>query len=183
MSKLSEPNWPALIGTMARAKEALSEVDDGLWPYTIPKLKATEAEVVLAERALGIAFPKSYRSFLLHANGWGAFFQAVDLLSTGELVAGQHLSYAREMMSGLRREDWSAMGVNPNKLLVIGVTLEDRDIFVLDLSRVVEQENPVIWLAGEMVDEWPSFEECFRSMIDYTLESFEEHAAKKGRPN
>src|SRR5436305_7688262 len=148
---------------MLLAKERLAAVDS-LCPSTVPREGAREEQIQRVEERLGRRLPSSYRSFLRHANGWDAFFQTIDLPSCEELLGGPHQDYARLLFSGLAAEDWAALGLDPERLLVIGVTLEDRDVLALDLARPTEpRECYVVWLAGEKIEEWPSFAECFQS--------------------
>ncbi|MCX9191746.1 hypothetical protein C3Y87_10025 [Carbonactinospora thermoautotrophica] len=79
--------WPALIGAMILVKNSIEELDpEHLQEYTLPKKKATEEEIQAAERQLGGRLPEEYRDFLLHANGWRAFYWTVDLFGTPELL-------------------------------------------------------------------------------------------------
>jgi hypothetical protein len=165
---MSEPDWPLLIVSMIKAKERLTAVDGGLWPYTFPKVRASEEQVRSVEERLGLRLPSSYRTFLLHANGWPAFSQTIDLLGCADLLGGPYQDYLRTIFSALTEEIWKSWELSPDQILVIGVTTEDRDLLVLDLSCSDAREKPVVWLAGEKIDEWPSFTECFKSMIAYT---------------
>src|SRR5436305_6465834 len=116
---------------MLLAKERLAAVDS-LCPSTVPREGAREEQIQRVEERLGRRLPASYRSFLQHANGWDAFFQTIDLPSC---------------------EDWAALGLEPERLLVIGVTLEDRDVLALDLAHPAEPgECYVVWLAGEKIE-------------------------------
>lgn len=160
-------NWPVLIGTLVQIKQTLAQVDGGLWPYHYPELKASQQIVAETERRLGLQLPASYREFLLHANGWKGLFQAVDLLGCEQLVAGPHREFFDATYGVLREEEWKAIGLTRGFTLAFGITLQDKDAFVFDLTREREGEFRIVWVAGEMVDEWGSFTECFKSMIEY----------------
>lgn len=165
--RTSDPTWPQLITLLVQAKSTLNAVDLGLWPYYYPELAATQQEVERAESALGMAVPSFYRDFLLYANGWRGFFQTLDLLSTSQLIEGKHKHAFNQVVRSLDGEQWAAMGLNPIELIPLGVSLEDKDMLIGDVSAN-DNEPPVIWFAGEIVDRWPNFIECFKSMISYT---------------
>jgi hypothetical protein len=55
-----------------------------------------------------------------------------------------------------------------DRLLPIATTLEDRDLFVLDLET-----GEVIWLAGEEIDRYPNFDEYFAAMVAYNQQEIE----------
>lgn len=167
MSLTKTEAWPFLIGSLVQVKQTLAQVDGGLWPFHYPEVKANEQLVVETERRLGLSLPPSYREFLLHANGWKGFFQTVDLLGCTELVAGPHRDSFDAAYGALREEEWKAIGLTRDFTLPFGMTLQDKDAFVFDLTRQQEGEYRIVWLAGETVDEWASFTECFKSMIEY----------------
>jgi hypothetical protein len=162
---------------MLEVKQRLAEVDGGLWPYNFPEVRADENMICELEKDLGFRLPSSYRDFLLHANGWRGFFQTTDLLGSRELLRGNHRSYFQRVYSGLNTSDWTALGLDPEKVLAIGVNLEDRNVFMLDLASYRENDAPVVWLDGARIEDWPNFEEFFLAMIEYNrleVEHFEE---------
>lgn len=159
--------WPVLIGTLVQVKQTLAQVDGGLWPYHYPEVKASEQVIGDTERRLGLSLSPSYREFLLHANGWKGFFQTVDLLGCAELITGSHRDSFDATYGSLQEEEWRAIGLTRGSTLPFGVTLQDKDAFVFDLTRKREGEFGIVWLAGETIDEWASFTEFFKSMIEY----------------
>ncbi len=160
-------NWPVLIGTLVQVQQALAQVDGGLWPHHYPEVKAGKHQVDHAEQKLGFSLPSSYRDFLLHADGWKGFFQSIDLFGCGELVGGKHREYFEATYGRLNSAQWGALTLSPEAVLPIALTLEDKDALVLDLRSRHDDEFRIVWLAGEPIDEWPSFAECFTSMIEY----------------
>ena len=106
-------------------------------------------------------------TFLENANGWKGILHRIDLLSCDEVIAGRYREHFEYSYSGLTERDWKAIGVEPDSLIPIGVTLTDRDVFALDPRRLSGGEARVVWLAGELIDEWPNFFECFASLIEY----------------
>jgi hypothetical protein len=153
-------NWPAQIVRMVKVKEALAAADkQHLWGRHLPEVGASEEQLEAVERKLGKALDPHYREFLKFANGWRSFYQNVDLFGTAELVGGEKIDYARRLLTATPDD---VLKVPRGQLLPIAATLEDRDLFVLD-SRTGE----VIWLAGEEIDRYPSFDEYFVAMIAY----------------
>lgn len=159
--------WPRLIVKMVQAKSRLNEVDGGFWPYNLPAVAATEGEVSRVEAEIG-SLPRDYRSFLKHANGWRGLFQEVDMLSCSQLIESEHLRMFRSMYEGtLTEEEWRGIGLSHNSLIPIGVSLRDRDVFVIDKRRSTSEAASVVWLAGEVIDQWSDFISFFESMIEY----------------
>ncbi len=167
MSPTKTETWSVLIGTLVQIKQTLAQVDGGLWPYHYPEVKASEQLVDETERRLGVSLSPSYRGFLLHANGWKGFFQTVDLVGCEDLVAGRYRDYFDATYGALREEEWKALGLTRGSVLPFGVSLQNRDAFVFDLARQHEGEFRIVWFAGEAVDEWTTFTEFFKSMIEY----------------
>jgi hypothetical protein len=167
MTPTSDPKWPTLITRMLEVKSRLAEVDGGLWPYRLPELAAKPSAIAEAEFDLGVKLPASFREFLLHADGWSGTFQTIDILGCQELLTGPHQERATAILNGLEPEDWKNLDLVPEAILPIGVSLKDVDLFVIDLSVASQNEAPVVWVAGERIDEWPTFADCFASMIEY----------------
>lgn len=175
-SSRKNPDWPLLFGTLLKIKIEISEVTGGLWPMYLPSVAASEGDILRAEQCLGLTLPKSFRDFLGIANGWKYAFQHVDFLGAEQLLGGEYLNRFKEMyITAMSGSDWSAMGLNPNRLLPIGLSLVDLDVLVLDLDRTDGDEAPVMWLAGQVIEEWSSFEECFLSIIEYTRLELKQH--------
>lgn len=166
--------WPALIGSLVLVKQTLAQVDGGLWPHHYPEVKAGEEIIAATERLLGLRLSPSYRGFLLHANGWKGFFQAVDLLQAEGLIAGSHRAMFDASYGALREDEWKAIGLTRSHTLPFGISLRDKDAFVFDLTQEREGEFRVVWLAGEMIDDWPSFIDFFKSMIEYNRQEVQQ---------
>jgi hypothetical protein len=167
MSPTRNESWPVLIGILVQVKQTLAQVDGGLWPYHYPEVKATEQILGDTERKLGLRLAPSYREFLLHSDGWKGFFQTVDLLGSEELIAGPHRAFFDASYGVLRDEEWRAIGLERGRTLPFGISLQDKDAFVFDLTQEREWEFRIVWLAGGVVDEWTSFTDFFKSMIEY----------------
>jgi len=166
--KENSSTWPILITELVRVKERIERAHPGFWPHHLPELRADPELLDRTESSLGRSLPPSYRRFLLHADGWKGFFQTVDLLSCEQLVRGRHRDHFERAYSWLAPEDWDLLGLRRDETLVIGVTVEDRDVFVLGAPEPATGEQEVVWLAGSLVDRWSTFYEFFKSMIEYS---------------
>lgn len=160
-------SWPVLIAKLVEVKQLVEETNPGFWPHHYPEVGASPEVIDHIESVLERKLPWSYRQFLLHANGWKGFFQTVDLLSCEQLVGSSHREYFDNEYGGLCADDWARLALRPEDLVVIGVTLEDRDAFVLNYASDQQGEREVVWLAGDVVDRWVSFYDFFLSMIEY----------------
>jgi hypothetical protein len=107
-----------------------------------------------------------YRTFLLHANGWPAFYQTVDLLGADDLTGGKRFEHAAEMLGYVEEGVLADAGLRRNDLLPIAASPVDLDLFVITRPSSA-RPGVVIWLAGTEVDLFPSFSEYFLAMIDY----------------
>ncbi len=157
-------NWPALIGEHIQVHQQIRALDrEGLWEHALPSLGASEADVARLEEKLG-QLPPQFRSFLLAADGWRAFYQWVDLFSVRELL-GQEREEATRLVP-------AALGPYraPSFLAVAATRAEERDlgadVFFLALSGPTV--GRVDWIGGaEVVDTFSDFAEFFVSMTAY----------------
>jgi len=161
-------NWIDKIVTMIYVKEEIAQWDYlGLWSHHLPEVAATEMQLAAVEAHLGHKLDASYKDFLRCSNGWRGFYQTVDLFGTGDLLGSSLMNHTMEMLRVL--DDAFPLeytGFSIAELLPIAATRFDEDIFVLT-HPTSQQPGIVIWLAGEEVDRFPSFEEFFLAMLDY----------------
>jgi hypothetical protein len=159
-------DWKERIAVMALVKQKLAEVDaEGLWEYHLPRVAASQERLREVEAHLGEALDPSYRDFLLHADGWPAFYQTVDLFGSEELLGSDRFRHAEEMLGYLEEEQPAGTGLR-RELLPIAASPVDLDLFVMR-RRSSSRPGTVIWLAGSEIDRFPSFAEYFLAMIDY----------------
>jgi hypothetical protein len=159
-------DWKDRIAVMALVKQRLAEVDTGrLWEYHLPRVAASEERLQQVEAHLGEALDPSYRAFLRHADGWPAFYQAVDLFGSAELLGSERFQHAEEMLGYLGQEQPATSGTDSG-LLPVAASPVDLDLFVMT-RRSSPHPGTVIWLAGSEIDRFPSFDEYFLAMIDY----------------
>ncbi|HYR50137.1 MAG TPA: SMI1/KNR4 family protein [Candidatus Eisenbacteria bacterium] len=167
-------NWKQAIGEMALIHQHIWDLDDArIWPRHLPEVAASEKEIKAVEASLGYELPSDYRSFLACADGWRGFYQWVDLFGSKELNGSARRS-AEITVATLEKE-----GALPKERVssadVLPVALSSKDI---DLFVLVKPNHPragsVIWLAGTVVDRFPSFAEFFLAMMDYNREEVQE---------
>ncbi len=163
--------WKREILVAHMVKQKVSEVDvAALWDYPYPEVAATESDVGSAEKALGHSLNLRHREFLRHANGWKSFFQSVDVFDTNDLVGGPRYNRALELLQsceGLHE----LCGFTIDELLPIAVSADDLDVFAIS-KETSHSPGVVYWFAGQLIDEFPSFDEWFLSMVDYSRREY-----------
>ena len=172
-------DWRLDIVTAVTVDQALMRVDvDGLWEYSLPELRASEQEIADAEKRLGFRLPEQYRSFLQYANGWQYFYQDVNIFGTGELLAGELHDEAEELLE-VAKEVLPPLEYDLDCFFPIAASMTQIDLFVI--GKVGSPwEGQVIWIAGDIIDEYESFLEYFRSMVAYNKLEAEELAKEHG---
>lgn len=163
-----EFRWEDEIAVAVLVRQALQEVDTTpLWQYDFPRVAATPTAVEKTEQALGFRLDEQYRQFLLRADGWEHFHQDVDLFGTPELLGGGHTPAAQEYLdSAVETGILASLGLDRDSVLPVGATDQQSDLFLL-VRPPADRPGRVLWLAGEVIDEYPTFEEYFLAMVDY----------------
>ena len=172
-------DWRLDIVTAITVQQACMRVDvDELWEYSLPEPRASEQEIADAERQLGCRLPEQYRSFLLHANGWRCFYQDVNLFGTSDLLGGELHDEAEELLE-VAKEVLPPLEYDLDCFFPIAASMTQIDLFVI--GKVGSQwEGQVIWIAGDIIDEYESFLEYFRSMVAYNKEQAVDFAEEYG---
>jgi len=164
--------WRERIVQMALIKEKVAEADvEGLWPWHLPSVAASEDDIKAVEARLGERLDDSYRTFLSLAGGWVTFYQMVDLFGCADLVGGPRFDRARELMRALGEGEYRQMGFTADGLLPIGASTEELDLFLM-ARRHTQAPGQVIWLAQSVVDVFPSFDDYFLTMMDYNRREY-----------
>ncbi len=159
--------WRDRIVTMVYVKQELMKLDmDGIWPHHLPELAASKETLRKTEAYLGFGIDQDYREFLKMANGWKGFLQTVDLFGTQELSGSPMMQYAKSLLGFVEDDVIKSTGFSRKELLPIAATKYDKDLFIMT-SPTSHAPGTVIWLAGEVVDRYPSFTEYFLVMIEY----------------
>jgi len=161
------PDWKQRIVDLVLVKQKLAEVDTrGLWEHRLPAVAATEAKLRTVEAHIGEALDPSYRAFLLHADGWPAFYQTIDLFGSDDLMGGPRFEHAVEMLNYVEDEVFIVSGLVRGDLLPIAASQADLDLFVIARGSAT-RPGVVVWLAGYEIDRFPSFDEYMLAMVDY----------------
>lgn len=160
-------DFKAAIGAAWLIKQKCMELDKAkIWPYHLPEVGASEDELAGVECRLGHRIDPRYREFLKCANGWPAFYQAVDLFGTRDLIEGPRKENAEFVMSFLDDHVLHSSGFVRGDLLPIAATTTDRDIFLIGRPHA-RSSGTVVWYAGEEIDRFENFDEFFLAMIEY----------------
>ncbi|PQO36130.1 SMI1/KNR4 family protein [Bremerella cremea] len=169
-------DWRKEISIAFLVKQRVAELDtEGLWSFHFPEVAATELEIKVAEESLGERIAAGYRAFLSFANGWQGILHATDIFGTIDLTCGEKLRKANELLESL--EDLRPLcGLSLNEVMPIGVSQDDIDVIAIGRQNS-SKPGEVFWLAGQLIDSYPDFDEFFLAMVDYNRDqarSFEE---------
>lgn len=149
------------IAQMWCVKQQLAGVDD-LFEHRLPRVAATEQELVATEHRIGEVLHREHRVFLSVANGWPAFWHDVDIFGAEELGHGGAWETAMAHVDVLEREGVVAKcGYWP-----IAVSQGDRDLFVIG-RKGGNDWGEILWLAGYEVERFGGFAEFLGSMTEY----------------
>jgi SMI1/KNR4 family protein SUKH-1 len=159
-------NWKLEIVKLVYIKQAMAGVDRlGLYPYHLPKVRATTEQVGACERALGFRLDDDHKEFLLHADGWDGFIQDTDLFGTLDFRGSRRYVAARSIFDGFEDGAFEDINVPRSAFFPIGASLEHGDVFVT-VRPGVPSVPRVFWFTGYEVERYPSFWEFFLAMLD-----------------
>ncbi|MCC7385075.1 MAG: SMI1/KNR4 family protein [Deltaproteobacteria bacterium] len=161
-------DWRAAIVELIHLQQAVNEADrSGLWQWHLPEVAASADELEAAEARLGYALDPGLRGFLRFANGWKRFCQTIDLFGTKELCDVDRMKLVRrQLVEALPPDLLSSVAEDAESLQPIAAAEHDKDVFVAPVSHR-RMSGTIIWLAGEEVDRFGSFDEFFGSMVEY----------------
>lgn len=159
-------DWKRHIGIAYLVKQQFADLDtQNLWPFHLPEVAASKFQIKVTETALGEQLDAGLRGFLAHANGWRGFLHAIDLFGTEDLVHGLRNDTAHHLLDSLEPLE-AVCGFSRAECLPIGVSQDGIDVFVISRTNALKP-GVVCWLAGQLIDRFPSFDEFFLSMVDY----------------
>ncbi len=160
-------NWKKEIAVAYLVREKVKEADTkGVFKYHLPALAATESDLLEAEKKIGERLSEPYREFLKCANGWRSVLQNIDLFGS------ENFEFAEELLDTLN-DVRLVVECSRNELLPIGVSRLDGDVIAMSRS-CSSKSGKVFWLAGQLVDEFPNFQEFFLAMVDYNRANVQE---------
>jgi hypothetical protein len=113
---------------------------------------ATETDIVEAERALGVSFPRSYAGFLSEY-GWA------DIGTREVYGLGRHLPVYQRVVDMTLEERSPENGARIPRHLVVIFNDGGGNLHCLDTSRMIDEESPVVFWDHDMgpdqePDEW-----------------------------
>lgn len=159
-------DWKRELVIAHLVKQKIAEVDvDGLWEYTLPEVAATEDQLQALEARMGYGLDLQHRAFLLHANGWRAFEQNIDVFGVDDFIGGPHAARAAELVESLEPLE-PLCGLGTGDVLPIAVSANDIDVMLMARPHT-ESPGQVLWFAGGLIETFPSFNEWFLAMVDY----------------
>ncbi|MCW2546624.1 MAG: Cell wall assembly/cell proliferation coordinating protein KNR4-like protein [Mycobacterium sp.] len=180
----SEPEWRAYL--QAFSEDVLTYDADDLVYATHQQRAARwlgtagvrEADVARREAELGVAFPPSYRNFLLTSDGWthlGPF--VYELREAGEV--GWFPEKEPQFMAGWDDFDWPEIVVARRSLLVSGAT--DGAHIYLDPHDVGVHGEWAAWWYAHWEAEFTRYS-SFSALVEAQWASFESMWTMDGRP-
>ncbi|MCX5653816.1 MAG: SMI1/KNR4 family protein [Planctomycetota bacterium] len=174
-------DWKKEIAVAWYVQNETAKLDiQGLWDYHLPRVAATERELTAVEAVIGHSLDPRYREFLSYANGWECFYQRVDLFGTRELCGGRLMNAAYMMLDEIEPQAFREGPLAKSELFPIAVSSVDIDMFVITRPGGAHRPGVVIWLAGQEIDRFPTFDEFFLAMVDYNRLRYERLRRESG---
>ncbi|WP_157441661.1 SMI1/KNR4 family protein [Actinoplanes awajinensis] len=166
---MAPTDWPVLIGRLVQVRAEVDAADpERLQPCTIPRLRASEADVAGFEREIGEQVPAGYREFLLHADGWPEFEYDVDLFGLAELRG------AGAWEIGLRTleiyDDEGVLedsGVSFDQIVPVAAGPGMSSVYALIRNGFTGAGTVLWWNDGQEIDRYPGFAEFITSTTAY----------------
>ncbi|RAX19367.1 SMI1/KNR4 family protein [Actinomyces sp. Z5] len=183
-SDKAQVGWPEYIGLGWLINQERMEADlKHLWEYSLPKVRASEEQVIQAEKQLGFRLPESYRSFLLAANGWPNFTQNVTIFSTQDLVGGPLYDSARIPLNLPECVAAMAMdGVIAEEHFPVAASELEDTVFLMGKPGTTS-EGKVVWYAdGQVIDRYDNFHDFYMAMLEYNKSDARELRQENGLP-
>ncbi len=179
-----QAGWPEYIGLGWLINQERMEADvTHLWVYSLPKVRASEEEIVEAEQQLGFRLPESYRTFLLAANGWPNFYHDVAIFSTQDLRGGPLYERARIPLELPKCVAAMATdGVIAEDQFIVAASELDEDIFLMGKPGTTN-EGKVAWYAGgQVIDRYDDFRYFYMAMLEYNNRNTRRFREENGLP-
>lgn len=168
-------DWPVLLGESGTLRQRLHELKPDTRPYTVPKIAATEEQILEAEARLGRRLDMQYREFLSYANGWNYFHTYTHLFGTSELGVGEMWDKANEMLD-IYYSDGPIPADYPRRedLFPIAAGEYVTDVIAIwETGPVTANSHPVLWIGGEEIDRYENFHEFVLAANQYIKNNIE----------
>lgn len=165
-------DWQRELVIAHLVKQKIAEVDvKGLWENTLPGVAVPEEQIRALEARIASALDPQYRKFLLHANGWRAFMQGIDVFSLEDFRGGTRAERAVELVESL--EPLAELcGLGKHQLLPIAVSADDIDVMLM-AKPDTECAGKIFWFAGGLIEAFIGFDEWFLAMVDYNRQEYQ----------
>lgn len=161
-------DWKSTIVSGVLIQQRIEQLDTGgLWKRYLPEVAASEEAIRAAEQSLGAPLDRRFREFLLHANGWRGFYQAVDLYGTPQLLGAPPMDTAIRQLSAVSADAFLELaGVPLSDVRPIASSAVQPDMFLL-AGPFSAAPGQVIWYTGAVVERLRDFDEFFLAILDY----------------
>lgn len=161
-----ELEWKRELVIAHLVKQKIAEVDvNELWESTLPGVAASEEQIRTLEARMGGPLDPQHKEFLLHANGWRAFMQSIDVFSLDDFLDGARAQRAVDLVESLEPLD-VVCGLGKHELLPIAVSSDDIDVMLMAKPET-ECAGKIFWFAGGLIETFVGFDEWFLAMVDY----------------
>ena len=165
-------DWKRELLIAHLVKQKVAEVDvDSLWENTLPGVAATFDHIRTLEAQLGYSLDPQHQEFLLHANGWRAFQQDIDVFGLEDFLGGLRAERASVLVDTLDPLE-PLCGFGKADVLPIAVSSTGIDVMLMTRPHTASP-GTVLWLAGGLIDTFRGFEEWFLAMVDYNRLEFQ----------
>jgi hypothetical protein len=165
-------DWKRELVIAQLVKQKIPEVDvDQLWENTLPEVAASEAQLHALEERLDHPLDPQYRAFLLHANGWRAFMQYMDVFGVGDFEGCPRAERANELIASLEPIA-PICGFSSEDLMPIAVSSLDIDVMLMTRPHSATP-GKIFWFAGGLIDSFTGFDDWFLAMVDYNRQEYQ----------
>ena len=159
-------DWKRELAIAHLVKQKIAEVDvERLWEDTLPEIAASEEQLRSLEAQLGYGLDRQHTEFLLHANGWRAFKQQVDIFGVDDFLGGARAARAVALIDSLEPLE-TLCGFGKPDVLPVAVSSDDIDVMVMTRPHT-KTPGKILWLAGRLIETFAGFDEWFLAMVDY----------------
>ena len=165
-------DWKRELVIARLVKQKIAEVDvDQLWENTFPEVAASEAQLHALEQRLDHPLDPQYRAFLLHADGWRAFMQYIDVFGVADFGGGSRAERANELFASLEPIE-PICGFCREDLMPIAVSSLDIDVMLMTRPHSATP-GKTLWFAGGLIDSFSGFDDWFLAMVDYNRQEYQ----------
>lgn len=164
---MDQIRWDALIAHLGVARQKLTAASAEAFPFTVPHLAATPAQLEAAEARLGQPLDPLYRELLSYGNGWPQLVFNGDMLGTDDLGQGPRWAHGHALLDLYYANGDTSELPDRDRVYPILVSPHDNDVMVLRTDGPISRGgHEVIWLGDDVVDRWENAFEWWLAMIE-----------------